>query len=256
MNADRPGDIDRLFTVPLDRFVTERNALAKKLRQDGDAATAAEVAALRKPSLVAWTVNQLAHARRRDVDLLLDAGKRLVDAQQASITKGNRGDLDTAQSALRRAVATLVDAAGEILGKRASAGTLARVAETLRSAASSPAGRELLARGRLVEELSETGWDVVASLTPAPASARAKPPRKSGSAQQKQHESEAASSHRRVELRRLEQARATAEKRVQMATRREQAAAGRLEEAHAARSAAEDDLAAIEREIAKLREPS
>src|SRR6476659_8437128 len=107
------------------------------------------------------------HTRRREVDLLLDAGKRLVAAQQASISKGSRSELDAAQVSLRKSVASLTDAAGKILGTRASTSTLARVAETLRAAATVAEGRELLARGCLVEELSDTGWDLVAALTPA-----------------------------------------------------------------------------------------
>jgi hypothetical protein len=245
VNAERAGDVDRLFSVPLDRFVSERNALVTELKREGDAEAAAEVAALRKPSLVAWTVNRLAYERRRDVDLLLDAGKRLVDAQQASITQGGRGDLDAAQGALRRAVETLIEAARDVLGERASAGTVTRVAETLRSAATSPSGRELLARGRLVDEVSETGWDVVASLTPAPARSKPSPSRKK--------DDSAARGQQQAELRRLEQARAAAEKRVRSAARREQGAADRLAEAQSARAAAEEELAGLEREIERLR---
>src|SRR4051794_22945928 len=104
VNGDLESDIDRLYALPLEQFVSERNTLARTLKQAGDTDAAADVAALRKPSLVAWAVNQLAHTRRRDVDLLLDAGKRLVDAQQTSISKGGRDDLDTAQASFRRAV--------------------------------------------------------------------------------------------------------------------------------------------------------
>ncbi len=167
--VDLAAGIDRLYALPLEEFIAARNELARDLKKDGEADAAAEVAALKKPTLVAWAVNQLAHTRRREVDLLLDAGKRLVDAQQASIAKGNRTELDTAQTSLRNAVRGLTEAAAGILGKRSSASTLAKVAETLRSAATGAEGRELLARGRLAEDLSETGWDIVATLTPAPA---------------------------------------------------------------------------------------
>ena len=46
-------------------------------------------------------------------------------------------------------------AASAILGPDASKTTLTRVAETLRTAATAAEGRELLARGRLSEELSD-----------------------------------------------------------------------------------------------------
>ena len=138
--VDLAAGIDRLYALPLEEFVAARNELARALKKDGEADAAAEIAALKKPTLVAWAVNQLAHTRRREVDLLLDAGKRLVDAQQASIAKGNRTELDTAQTSLRNAVRGLTDAAAGILGKRASASTLAKVAETLRSAATGARG--------------------------------------------------------------------------------------------------------------------
>jgi hypothetical protein len=169
MTAPLEEEIDRLYAGPLDRFVSERNALARALKQAGEADEAAEVAGLRKPSVVAWTVNQLARLNRREVDLLLDAGKRIVDAQQASISHGGRSGLDSATVSLRKAVADLTASAQQILGERASQSTLTRVAETLRSAATEERGRELLARGRLTVELSDTGWDTVAALAPGDA---------------------------------------------------------------------------------------
>ena len=168
MNVDLENDIDRLYVAPREEFVRERDALVKALRAAGDREAAAEVGAIRKPTLVAWTVNQLAHNERRDVDLLLDAGKRIIDAQEASIAKGGRADLDAAQASLRRAVNGLTEQASAILGPDASKTTLTRVAETLRTAATAPEGRELLARGRLSEELSGTGWEIVAGFAPSP----------------------------------------------------------------------------------------
>ena len=168
MNVDLENDIDRLYVAPREEFVREREALVRALRAAGDRDAAAEVGALRKPTLVAWTVNQLAHKERRDIDLLLDAGKRIIDAQESSIAKGGRADLDAAQASLRRAISGLTAQASAILGPEASKTTLTRVAETLRTAATAPAGRELLARGRLSEELSGTGWEIVAGFAPSP----------------------------------------------------------------------------------------
>ena len=257
VDLDRAGD--GLYALPLEEFVSARNELAKRLRKDGDTEAAAEVASLRKPTLVAWAVDQLAHTRRREVDLLLDAGKRLVAAQQASISKGGRSELDAAQGSLRKSVASLTDAAGEILGTRASTSTLARVAETLRAAATVAEGRELLARGCLVEELSDTGWDLVAALTPAPQRER-RPhrraqPRSGAYAGADREETKAERDRRTARLAELERARAAAEKRVAAARRKEEAAAGRLADAEAARRAAEDELAEVAREIAETEGP-
>jgi hypothetical protein len=169
VSTELEEEIDALYAGRLEHFVSGRNALSRKLKQAGAADTAAEVAALRKPTVAAWAVNQLARTHRRDVDLLLDAGKRIVDAQQTSISQGGRAGLDAARGSLRTAVTDLTASAQQVLGDRAGQTTLTRVAETLRSAATEEKGRELLARGRLTAELSDTGWDTIAALAPAPA---------------------------------------------------------------------------------------
>jgi hypothetical protein len=255
VDQDVDAEIDRLYGLPLEQFVAARNELARTLRQSGGGEAAADVSALRKPTLVAWAVNQLAHTRRREIDLLLDAGKRLIDAQQALIAGGQRAEIEGAQTSLRNAVRGLTDAAAEILGKRASTATLAKVAETLRSAATAAEGRELLARGRLVEELSETGWDIVATLTPAPAAERrVRERQRQRRAAEKDTEKDAAEerTRREAELRELGRARAAAAKRLDAARLKERAARDRLDEAKAARTAAEDELGGLEREIERL----
>ena len=140
MNVDLDNDIDRLYVAPREEFVRERQALVRELRAAGDRTAATEVGALRKPTLVAWTVNQLTHKERRDIDLLLDAGKRIIDAQESSIAKGGRAELDAAQASLRRAISGLTAQSSAILGPDASKATLTRIAETLRTAATTPAG--------------------------------------------------------------------------------------------------------------------
>jgi nucleotide-binding universal stress UspA family protein len=90
-------EADRLYGLPLESFTSERRELVKKLRQRGDKKAADTVASLSKPSIAAWTVNQLARRHRRDVDLLLDASHRLIDAQRTTLTKGLRDPLDRAR---------------------------------------------------------------------------------------------------------------------------------------------------------------
>jgi hypothetical protein len=158
--------LDELYAAPLDRFVAERKRLAKEL--GGEDATT--VAALRKPNVAAWILNQLARRHRRDVDLLLDAGHRL---RQAGLDKAA---VDRARQAESDALKRLAKAA-ESLG--ASPQTLTRVNETLRAAAVTEEGRELLARGRFTEPLRASGFEAYAGLDlpkrkPKPR-ARAKP---------------------------------------------------------------------------------
>lgn len=247
MNVELDNAIGDLYVAPRDQFVKDRDALARGLRNEGDRAAAADVHALRKPTLVAWTVNQLAHTNRRDVDLLLDAGKRIIDAQRSSIAKGGRTELDAAQKSLREAVNGLTESAGTILGPDASTTTLTRIAETLRTAATAPSARELLARGRLTQEMSETGWDIVATF-PQP-TRRARPKPKSDT--ERAAPSRAAEIADQVErLQSVQKSYAAARKRQDGARKKERAAAEHLAELQAARALADEELELLENEIA------
>ena len=157
---------DQLYGLPLQDFVRERDGAVREARKAGERDDAARIGALTKPTVAAWAVNQLSRLHHDDVDRLLDAGERLRSAQEASLARGGRKDLDEARVAVNDAVSRLTMQAAEILGSRASEDTLSKVAETLRSAAISPEGRDLLVRGRFVKEATGTGWDVLTSLRP------------------------------------------------------------------------------------------
>jgi hypothetical protein len=114
--------VAELFQAPLDRFVAERKRLAAALKSDGDAGGATELAALRRPTTSAWTVNQLWWHARDDFDELLVTAKR--------VRKGDR----EAMPAYRDALATLRRKAAAILkeaGHGASEAILRRVTTTL-----------------------------------------------------------------------------------------------------------------------------
>ncbi len=166
----KPTDeLDRLYGLPLGEFVAARNELAQRLRKEGRPEEAADVAALRKPSVAVWAVNQLARRNRRDIDLLLDAGHRLRAAQSERQADKARQAFESAREAERDALGRLTSAAEDILeGEHgtASRAALDRVGATLRAAAVTEEGRELLARGRLGEELEISGFDLAAALAP------------------------------------------------------------------------------------------
>ncbi len=151
--------LDELYGVELGAFVARRDALAKLLRAEGRAEAAALMKQQRKPTVPAWIVNQLARQNRRDVDLLLDAGHRAREAQR-QVVAGKHAKLDAAIEQERAALHTLLAAARE-LAPEASAATLERVSRTLRAAAVTEEGRELIARGRLVRELEPPGFEVL-----------------------------------------------------------------------------------------------
>jgi hypothetical protein len=153
-------EIDELYAAPLDEFTALRNALAKRT---GDAA----IKQLKKPSVAAWAVNQL--ARRREVDLqrLLRAGDALEAAQKGAVRGGDQRPFERARTDERDAVRRLRSAAAELLraaGHPASDQTLERLVKTLHAGAATDEGRRVLREGRLSEELEPQGFDALAAL--------------------------------------------------------------------------------------------
>jgi len=154
-------DIDDLYGLPLDQFVPERTALARELRKAGDRDRAGEIAALKKPSVAAWAVNQLVRTQRKAVAELLEAGDGLRAAQDNVLA--GRGDARSLRAAVERerlAVQTLTDAARGLLsseGEELSNTMVERVSDTLHAAALDDDAREQVSGGRLERELRHVG---------------------------------------------------------------------------------------------------
>jgi len=173
-------DIDALYSVLPAEFIDARKALATRAKKEGDKEGAARIAALPKPSVAAWTVNQLYRSAKGKVDVLLDAGASLREAHR----QGARGvrDVFVAQQAQRAAVDALAHAARSILEKAglpASETTLARVGETLVSISTLNRWGGGKA-GQLAKELAPPGFDalleVLGSSDEVTPRAKAEPP--------------------------------------------------------------------------------
>jgi hypothetical protein len=161
------SELDRLYALEPGAFVSERDRIARELREAGRHEDAEQVKGLRKPTVSAWAINQLARQERREVDLLLDAGHRLREAQQGLLAGEDRRSLDEARRNEREALAGLREAARRILAEqgRVSETALSRITGTLQAAAVSSEGRELLARGRLTGDIEATGFELLAPLS-------------------------------------------------------------------------------------------
>ncbi|MGH2789258.1 MAG: hypothetical protein ACRDJV_15380, partial [Actinomycetota bacterium] len=94
--------LDALYALPLEDFTAARNELVRQLQDAGDKGTAEEVRSLRKPSLAAWAVNQLA---RRHTDEL----RKLLDLRE--LASGDASALRAAATERRKLVASLTDRA-------------------------------------------------------------------------------------------------------------------------------------------------
>jgi len=242
-------DIDDLYGAPLDRFVPQRTEMAKALRKDGRRDEAAEVAALRKPSVAAWAVNQLIRTQARSVKDLFDAGDALRGAhEQAASGRGDAQALRKATQEERAAVETLIEAARGLLtsdGHELSPAVIDRVAETLRAAALDPDARAQVSEGRLERELRHVGLGFLGEISAATPAAPA-PKRKAPAAKDKQDQEREAEARERERAQALKDARAT-EKDARRELERAQKAA---DSARARRDKAAASLDDAERELA------
>jgi hypothetical protein len=238
-------ELDRLYGLEPDTFVTERDRLARELREADQREEAEQVKRLRKPTISAWTINQLARQERREVDLLLDAGHRLREAQQGLLAGENPRSLDEARRTPRDALTSLRKTAGRILAEagRGSEATLDRIMGTLQAAAVSAEGRELLARGRLTGDLEATGFELLLPL------AEGVPPKKEPPRQRDAERT-------RAQLRkasRLRERQAVQERQEQHDRERLDEERRRLREARATAKAADKALRTAERDAGKVR---
>jgi hypothetical protein len=146
--------IDELFAVAPEEFVAARDALANELRSEGDGRGAADVKKLRRPTVAAWAVNQVARRHPRDVEELLSAGDDLREAQRRAMTGKGRTDVHEPTARRRAVVDRLAKLAAELLADagRGSGTHADEVTDTFLAASVEPAVAELVRRGRLDRE--------------------------------------------------------------------------------------------------------
>ncbi len=257
---------DDLYGLPLDRFVPERTALSKALRAGGRRDAANAVAALRRPSVAAWAVNQLVRSQGTSVGALFDAGEGLRAAQEKLLAgSGDGRALRAASKRERAAVDELVQAARGLLdsdGHELSAAVVERVSETLHAAALDPDACEQVRPGRLERELRHVGLGLGESLfagsAPAPAKAKPKQPKPSRQAAAAPTETKAElaraareqAAARKKGERAREAARKAARAQENAARRRLERSAAALRVAHERRERAAGALAAAQEALA------
>jgi hypothetical protein len=218
-------EVDRLYDLPLGEFTTARNALAKELKDP-------EIKQLKKPSVPAWAVNQLARKREVDMRRLIRAGEALESSQREAVSGGDQKAFERARRDERDAVRKLRSEAAALLDADdhpASDANLERIARTLHAGAATEEGRTALREGRLTEELEPRGFEAFAGITPAPArersgraSARARPrPREDGRLRKAREEATEARRAADQADREAEKARREAERARQRAERLE-----------------------------------
>jgi hypothetical protein len=249
---------DRLYGLPLEDFVPERDARARELRKAGEKDAAAQVAKLPKPSQVAWAANQLA---RGGVDELLQAGEALREAQLGG---GGREALRAATAAERAAVEGLVRSAPKPGGRAMSRAALDRLRALLGAVARDESVRSAFVAGRLVEEPGSGGaWPSGAFVAPASTPAlkggtkgegasKARGGRRDAAERRRREAREREAAERRereAAQKRQEAERRRLERRLQAARDAAEAARDRLEAARDAYESATHEVARIEEQL-------
>ncbi|HEY3023462.1 MAG TPA: hypothetical protein VGK11_07505 [Actinomycetota bacterium] len=169
--------VDELFTAPPEGFTQARDALSKRLKDQGDAGSARRVGALRKPVRSAWAVNRLAHEDRSAVEELLQVGEQLRLAQRRALSGGDAEELRRRADERRKLVTELTRRAARDLGKDPTPAVMEEVAATLEAAsADEDAARQVL-EARLSKPLARpAGFGDVASLKVVPGASEREQP--------------------------------------------------------------------------------
>lgn len=120
--SEIPAEAASLFRAAPEDFIERRNELVNALRADGRDDQAAAVKALRKPTIAAWGLDQLAAQHPAELEQLFAAGRGLRAAQQAALA-GTGGDaMLVASTARKAAVATLTAATVAVIDAAGGAG--------------------------------------------------------------------------------------------------------------------------------------
>lgn len=221
-----------LWTVPPERFVAVRNALAKKQP---------ELKKLKRPSPSAWLVNVLVHTARKEVSAVFEAGDALHKAQGRVLAGADPSELQDAMRGVRDAINVAWKRARAILSehhRKPTPDLTRRVTHTLRSAAIDKRLREVVEEGHLEADPAGDDVDALADVK-VPATVKkhgrvtpaARPDRAAGRQRQLAEKREAARAAREEKARLAREAREQLKREAAAAEAEERRARGELDEA-------------------------
>lgn len=115
MNPMIAPEVRELYQSAPEGFIAARDAVVKRLRDEGRDANAAAVKKLRRPTVAAWALDRLADEAPDAIGELLDAGADLVRAQRATLSGRDPQALRDATARRRELVARLSQTAAGVL---------------------------------------------------------------------------------------------------------------------------------------------
>jgi hypothetical protein len=160
---------DELYGVEPDSFMALRAELADAAKAAGQPAVAKQIAALRKPTKAAWTLNLLSRAHP-------EAAARLAELAAELQRGGDGARLRELTQARSRLIDELTRQAFAVAGDPAPPAALREdVIATLGAALADPSAAAALAEGTLVRAVQWAGFGMV-PLAPAPPPSAVKKP--------------------------------------------------------------------------------
>jgi DNA repair exonuclease SbcCD ATPase subunit len=172
-DVDLDARLDELFASEPQEFTSTRDALVRDLKAIDRADDAAEVKALRKPTVAVAAVNRVARERSDQVAELVALGADLSALQ--SDARADRDELRDLTRQRRTLLQQLTERAAGTTGR--PDGARASIAATLDAASLDPDLRDDLRRGRLTQELSPAARFVTDHDTPGPRATPRRPTR-------------------------------------------------------------------------------
>jgi hypothetical protein len=183
MKSNPEDDIDALFRLPLAEFTGARNTLAAQLKKGGHRNEADRVKLLAKPSISAWTVNQIYWMHREAFDQLIASGKRFRRGPRLA---GKVATMRESLDARREVLSHLSDLATALLrdaGHNPSPDIMRRIVTTLEAMSAHALLPDGPTPGRLTQDVDPPSFESLASLMSAGVSTEQPPAlRKSASA--------------------------------------------------------------------------
>lgn len=158
------SEIDELFALPPERFTSARDELARRLAKEGEKEAAAEIKRLRKPTLVAWALNQLPRRFAGDLNALVEAGEALRTAQRKAASGVKDSGFQEATERRRSAIRDLTAKGVRVLSEagKPSQAAEAEISRTLEAASVDVEAGQQLQEGRLSRAIATVpGFDSV-----------------------------------------------------------------------------------------------
>ncbi|MPZ72994.1 MAG: hypothetical protein GEU74_07150 [Nitriliruptorales bacterium] len=164
-------NLDDLFLLPPSEFTAARDALGKRLRAEGRPEDAKQVKGLRRPTMAAWALNQVAHNHPDAVDGLVAAGAEVAAAQRRALSGVRDAGLREASQQRRARVDDVWDLAAAVLRDAGAdpASHRQAIADTLDAASVDGEAADALRAGHLTRELpAPSGFGAVTGFALVP----------------------------------------------------------------------------------------